>query len=89
MALPDRLGQIEVDPPPLDLPAFPPLRERLINFRRGLDVLMSASTEILTEEIEDNLDIKIARARLAEMKEFPDRLVQGDALRRRLDRIES
>ncbi len=86
MAIPMRLGRLVVDPPPEDLQTFPPLSQKLIAFRHGLDALMESS-ELVEGLAEDAEDAKIARERLAEIKLEPNLLVKGKKLRKQLGEL--
>lgn len=88
MALPARLSGMEVDPPPTNLPAFPPLGPKLQRFRLGLQTLMDEHGEELDEQLEDARDAAIARQRITEIRES-GRLIQGDELQERLAKIEA
>lgn len=54
MASRKRLVEFDVEPPPHDLPDFPPLREKLLKFRRGLDALLDPVAGAFDEKIEDD-----------------------------------
>lgn len=86
MAIPMRLGRLEVEPPPAGLQAFPPLSKKLMAFRHGLDVLMESS-DPMEGLAEDAVDTQIARDRLAEIKSDPKLLVGGKKLRKQLDKL--
>lgn len=85
MALPERLSQLEVDPPPPHLPTIEPLKDKLIMFRRNLDVLMEIASE--PQRPEDTVDAEIAQRRLDEIERDPGLLISGSRLEARLTRL--
>ena len=87
MASRNRLTALEVDPPLDGLPAFLPLRQKLVRFRRGLDALLDTEGAAFDEQLEDDYDVEIARERLLEAQEHPESVISGRALKRELDRI--
>ena len=52
---------------------------------RGMVLIHAGS--LGTPQVEDAADVRTARARLAEIKKSPDRLISGEHLRRRLSRV--
>ena len=54
---------------------------------RGMVLIHVGSLGMLTPQVEDAADVRTARARLAEIKKSPDRLISGEHLRRRLSRV--
>ena len=87
MAIPQRLGRLETDPPPQELPEIPSLRDKLVNFRNGLDVLIGSHGTDLVEDFEDVIDSEIAAKRLREIAEDGDLLISGRKLTETLDRL--
>ncbi len=87
MAIPDRLRLLRVDPPPADLPLLQPLREKLLLFRRGLDILIDVQPGSFVDELEDARDVEIAIQRLREIEDNPTLVVSGDELVTALDRL--
>lgn len=83
MALPERLGRLEVDPPPEGLMPLAPFKEKLLTFREDLDRLLAPPDE----EGEDARDVQVARARLAEIESEPHRLLSGSRLEAKLDEL--
>lgn len=81
MALPSRLGRLEVEPPPNNLPALAPIKEKLLAFRRDLESLIASG------EKTEQTDAQIARRVLEKIKISPDELVTGKKLKARLNEI--
>lgn len=69
------------------LPEAANLREWLESKLEDTDDVIAAS--LAPYETDDERDAEIARKRLAEIKESPDRLIKGDVLRERLARLEA
>ena len=79
MAIPNRLGSLLVAHPP-DLPEMPPLREKLLSFRSGLDVLIGSENYDIVSEFENAIDTNIAMTRLREIERNEQFLVTGKEL---------
>lgn len=65
-----------------------PLRAYTADLCGRFEKVIEASLDPYREDLEDERDMEVARARLAELVEGPARLVQGDELRDRLAKIE-
>jgi len=87
MALPSRLGQLEVDPPPKSLPKLTRIKDKLMAFRRDLYSLIESGEETEMEIEAEECDAKIARHVLTEIESSPDTLIAGKKLTERLNEI--